>query len=52
MPFEAAGLKIFFVGLHTCESLDEGFRLMLNQNLGHQPTCHDVDWKIIPSAFL
>lgn len=28
-----AGLKLFFVSMHNCESLDEGFRLTLNQNL-------------------
>lgn len=28
-----SGLKLFFVGMHHCESLDEGFRLTLNQNL-------------------
>lgn len=27
------GLQLFFVGLHSCESLDQGFRLLLNQSL-------------------
>lgn len=28
------GLKLFFAGLQSCETLDEGFRLMLNQPPG------------------
>ena len=30
------GLRLFFVGLHSCESLDEGFHLLLNQNLAER----------------
>ncbi|CAK9053789.1 unnamed protein product [Durusdinium trenchii] len=29
----ADGLKLFFAGLQSCETLDEGFRLMLNQSV-------------------